>query len=45
MLVAVRTRYPIQSDVYRRAGEAMDAIDEVAEALVGDRQFFLKQRP
>ena len=41
MLIAVCTEYPIHSDAYRRAGEAMKAIDGVAEALVGDKQYFL----
>ena len=31
-------------DVYYRAGAAMEAIDDMAEALVGDRQFFLSER-
>ncbi len=44
MLVAVCTSYPIQSDAYRRASVAMKAIDDVAEALIGDRQYFLCQR-
>ena len=29
----------IHSDAYRRAGEAMKAIDDLAEALVGDRHY------
>jgi hypothetical protein len=40
MLVAVCTNYPIHSDAYRRASEAMKAIDAVAEALVGDPHYF-----
>jgi hypothetical protein len=40
MLVKVCTEYPMHSDAYRKAAEAMAAIDEVAEALIGDRQFF-----
>jgi len=40
MLVDIRKAYPIDSDAYRRAGEAMAAIDSVAEVLVGDRQYF-----
>jgi hypothetical protein len=40
MLVKICTEYPIHSDAYRKAAEAMAATDEVAEALVGDRQFF-----
>lgn len=43
MLIAVHTQYPIHSDAYRRASEAMKAIDDVAEALVGDRRFFYGQ--
>ena len=39
ILVKVCTEYPIHSDAYRKASNAMKAIDEVAEALVGDRQF------
>ena len=44
MLVAVQTKYPINGDVYNRARAAMDAIDDMAEALIGDRQFFLSGR-
>lgn len=40
MLVAACTNYPIHSDAYRRASEAMKAIDAVAEALVGDPHYF-----
>ena len=44
MLVAVCTEYPIHSDAYRSASEAMKAIDDVAKALVGDPQFFWSQQ-
>jgi len=38
--LTICTEYPIHSDAYRRACEAMKAIDVVAEVLVGDPQFF-----
>ena len=40
MLVRARTEYPINGEAYERAGKAMDAIDDLAETLVGDRSFF-----
>ena len=40
MLIAVHIHYPIHSDAYRRASEAMKAIDDLAETLVGDRHYF-----
>lgn len=44
MLLAICTEYPIHSDASRHAGEAMKAIDAVAEALVGDPQFLWSRR-
>ena len=43
MLIAVHTQYPIHSDAYQRAGEAMKAIDALAEALVGDPRYLWSQ--
>jgi hypothetical protein len=43
-LVAVCTAYPIDSDAYRCATRTIRAIDDLAEALVGDRHF-LQDRP
>lgn len=40
ILKAIRTEYPINGDAYQRAGEAMKALDHVAEALVDDREYF-----
>ena len=34
MLIAVHIHDPIHSDAYRRAGEALKAISDLAEALV-----------
>jgi glutamine phosphoribosylpyrophosphate amidotransferase len=44
MLIAVHIHYPIHSDAYQRAGEALKAIDDLAEALSGDHGYFLKPR-
>ena len=33
-------KYPIHSEAFRCASEAMKAIDDVAEALTGNRKFF-----
>lgn len=41
MLVSVCTNYPIHSDAYRRASEAMKALDAVAGALIGDENHFI----
>ncbi len=43
MLIAVHTQYPIHSDAYQRAGEAIRAIDDLAEALVDDRRYLWSQ--
>lgn len=40
MLVRLSTEYPINGDAYQRGRKAMEAIDDVAEVLVGDRQYF-----
>jgi len=40
MLMDIHKTYPINSETYRRAQETISAIDSVAEALVGGRQYF-----
>lgn len=44
MLIAVHIHYPINCDAYRRAGEAIQAIDDLAEILVGDPRYFWRQQ-
>ena len=39
-LVGVRTEVVINSALYRAAGDAMKAIDAVAEEMTGDEEYF-----
>lgn len=40
ILIAIRTEYPINGEAYQWAGEAINALDHVAGALIGDREYF-----
>ena len=41
-MTTMRGEIVINSDLYRAAGEVIDAIDEVAERLTGKKNYFTK---
>ena len=42
-MISIQSEVKINSDLYRAAGKAIDAIDEVATELTGEEQVFWSQ--